>query len=171
MFYFLLSFLTFLSTSMIQKMIFYQFTQTWSTLSLDIGTKLLPFPHPAPVDPAPPWLSAPAASKRIRRSCDRLPPSKFAPRNFRALVNVCLPWRRVTAVPSTGLESIDGVITKFLQDKDSLHCIALFNVTQLYENLKTENGGGEKTNKNKTRTLLTQQQWMRSQIKRKRKRK
>lgn len=40
-------------------------------------------------------------------------------------------------MPSTGLESIDGVITKFLQDKDSLHCIALFNVTQLYENLKT----------------------------------
>lgn len=35
------------------------------------------------------------------------------------------------------LRSIDGVITKFLQDKDSLHCIALFNVTQLYENLKT----------------------------------
>lgn len=40
-------------------------------------------------------------------------------------------------MPSTGLESIDGVITKFLQDKDSLHCIALFNVIQLYENLKT----------------------------------
>ena len=53
-----------------------------------------------------------------------------------------LPWSWVTAVPSTGLESMDGVITKFLQDKDSLHCIALFNVTQLYENLKTK-----KTNK------------------------
>lgn len=54
-----------------------------------------------------------------------------------------LPWSWVTAVPSTGLESMDGVITKFLQDKDSLHCIALFNVTQLYENLKTN----KKTNK------------------------
>lgn len=49
-------------------------------------------------------------------------------------------------MPSTGLESIDGVITKFLQDKDSLHCIALFNVTQLYENLKTN----KKTKQNKT---------------------
>ena len=39
---------------------------------------------------------------------------------------------------STGLESVDGVITKFLQDKDSFHSIALFYVTQLYENLKTK---------------------------------
>lgn len=67
-------------------------------------------------------------------------------------------------MPSTGLESIDGVITKFLQDKDSLHCIALFNVTQLYENLKTENGEGKNKQK-QDRTLLTQQQWMRSKSK------
>jgi len=60
-------------------------------------------------------------------------------------------------VPSTGLESIDGVITKFLQDKDSLHCIALFNVTQLYENLKTN-----KKQTKQDRTLLTQQHRMRS---------
>lgn len=40
-----------------------------------------------------------------------------------------------------------GVITKFLQDKDSLHCIALFNVIQLYENLKW------KTNKRKEHTV------------------
>lgn len=52
-------------------------------------------------------------------------------------------------MPCTGSQSIDGVITKFLQDKDSLHCIALFNVTQLYENLNT--------NKTKQdRTLITQ---------------
>lgn len=68
-----------------------------------------------------------------------------------------LPWSWVTAVPSTGLESIDGVITKFLQDKDSLHCIALFNVTQLYENLKTN----KKQTKQDT-TLLTHQHWMKS---------
>lgn len=68
-----------------------------------------------------------------------------------------LPWSWVTAVPSTGLESMDGVITKFLQDKDSLHCIALFNVTQLYENLKTN-----KKQTKQDRTLLTQQHWMKS---------
>lgn len=51
-------------------------------------------------------------------------------------------------MPSTGLESIDGVITKFLQDKDSLHCIALFNVTQLYENLKTNGKKQTKTRQN-----------------------
>lgn len=55
-------------------------------------------------------------------------------------------------MPCTGLESIDGVITKFLQDKDSLHCIALFNVTQLYENLNTN-----KKQTKQDRTLLTQQ--------------
>lgn len=52
---------------------------------------------------------------------------------------------------------MDGVITKFLQDKDSLHCIALFNVTQLYENLKTN-----KKQTKQDRTLLTQQHWMKS---------
>lgn len=41
-----------------------------------------------------------------------------------------------------------GVITKFLQDKDSFHCIALFNVIQLYENLKWT-----KTNKRKEHTV------------------
>ena len=51
-----------------------------------------------------------------------------------------------------------GVITKFLQDKDSLHCIALFNVPQLYENLKNKQ---KKQTKNKQKnkqdkTLLTQ---------------
>lgn len=43
---------------------------------------------------------------------------------------------------------MDGVITKFLQDKDSLHCIALFNVTQLYENLKTNKNKTNKTRQN-----------------------
>ena len=61
-------------------------------------------------------------------------------------------------MPSTGLESIDGVITKFLQDKDSLHCIALFNVTQLYENLKNK----QKKQTKQDRTLLTQQHLMKS---------
>lgn len=65
-------------------------------------------------------------------------------------------------MPSTGLESIDGVITKFLQDKDSLHCIALFNVTQLYENLKTENGEEGENKQKQDRTLLTQRRWMKS---------
>lgn len=60
-------------------------------------------------------------------------------------------------MPSTGLESIDGVITKFLQDKDSLHCIALFNVTQLYENLKTN-----KNKQKQDRTLLTKRHRMKS---------
>lgn len=44
-----------------------------------------------------------------------------------------------------------GVITKFLQDKDSLHCIALFNVIQLYENLKWKN----KTKKHTVSNLIT----------------
>lgn len=39
-----------------------------------------------------------------------------------------------------------GVITKLLQEKDSFHCIALFNVTQLYENLKT-NKNKQKNNR------------------------
>jgi len=52
-------------------------------------------------------------------------------------------------VPSTGRESTGDVITKFLQDKDSLHCIALFNVTQLYENLqKTHTNRNTQTKQN-----------------------
>jgi len=46
-----------------------------------------------------------------------------------------------------------GVITKLLQDKDSFHCIALFNVTQLYENLKTN----KKQTKKQQDTLLPTQ--------------
>lgn len=114
-----------------------------------------------------PWSLATGdtASERIRpHSSDHPPAIVQTARKTFELSSMCLPWRRVTAVPSTGLESIDGVITKFLQDKDSLHCIALFNVTQLYENLKTENGEGKNKQK-QDRTLLTQQQWMRSKSK------
>lgn len=125
-----------------------------------------------PLLPAPPCSSATgsAASRRFEKDppvmwspADRQLP-QIAREKLSSPRQTCLPWSRVTAVPSTGLESIDGVITKFLQDKDSLHCIALFNVTQLYENLKTENGEGKNKQK-QDRTLLTQQQWMKNKSK------
>lgn len=165
--------------SFVLTMILYGFKPTCSAETLDLKF-LQQTPPPVsqaatasfPLLPAPPRSSATgsAASRRFEKA----PPVMWSPAD-RQLPQIareklcsprqtCLPWSRVTAVPSTGLESIDGVITKFLQDKDSLHCIALFNVTQLYENLKTENGEGKNKQK-QDRTLLTQQQWMKNKSK------
>lgn len=166
--------------SFVVTMILYGFKPTCSAETLDLNQVFATnssscFPGSHRVLPAPPHSSL-LVSYRKRRIATvwKGPPVMWSPAD-RQLPQIareklssprqtCLPWSRVTAVPSTGLESIDGVITKFLQDKDSLHCIALFNVTQLYENLKTENGEGKNKQK-QDRTLLTQQQWMKNKSK------